>query len=81
MAEVNKAPRAAHIKSFKYPSEEECLVRRLGSAVLSVWPALPTEIREKILAEAATVWDREYSVAQLPQKLEAFIKRHPSRLA
>jgi hypothetical protein len=82
MAEpLKKTAKIGESKIFKYPSEEECLVRRLGSAVLSVWPALPAEIREKILAEATTVWDREYNVAQLPQKLDAFIKRHPSRLA
>ena len=81
MAEAAKTAKVGQIKVFKYPSEEECLVRRLGSAVLSVWPALPPEIREKILAEATTVWDREYNVAQLPQKLELFVKRHPSRMA
>jgi hypothetical protein len=68
-------------KAFKYPSEEECYVRRLGSAVMSVWPALPDDIKQKILAEAAIAWDREYNIAKLPQKLEAFVKRHPARLA
>ena len=81
MAELAKTTKIGQTKVFKYPSEDECLVRRLGSAVLSVWPALPSEIREKILAEATIVWDREYNVAQLPQKLETFVKRHPSRLA
>ena len=81
MAEPAKIAKIGQIKVFKYPSEDECLVRRLGSAVLTVWPILPAEIREKILAEATTVWDREYNVAQLPQKLETFVKRHPSRLA
>ncbi len=68
-------------KVFKYPSEEECYVRRLGSAVMSVWAGLPDEIKQKILSEAAIVWDREYNIAQLPQKLETFVKRHPQRLA
>jgi hypothetical protein len=68
-------------KVFKYPSEEECYVRRLGSAVMSVWPALPDDVKTKILAEAATVWDREYNVSQLPAKLETFLKRYPQRLA
>ena len=56
------------------------MVRRFSAAVLSVWRDLPPEMREAILAEAAVVWDREYGIKQLPQKLEAFIKRHPSRL-
>ena len=68
-------------RQFKYPAEDECLVRRLGSAVLSVWSELPPEAQQAILAEANIVWDREFRVEKLPQKLEAFIKRHPSRLA
>ncbi len=76
---AKKIAKFEQAKVFKYPSEAECLVRRLGSAVLSVWPSLPQDIREKILAEAATVWDREYNVAQLPQKLDTFIKRHAAR--
>ena len=68
-------------KVFKYPSEDECLVRRLGSGVLAAWPALPPEVRETILAEAALAWDREYNVAQLPQKMQALIQRYPAKLA
>jgi len=68
-------------KVFKYPSEDECLVRRLGSAVLAAWPMLPPEVREKILTEAAIAWDREYNVAQLPQKMQALIQRYPVKLA
>jgi hypothetical protein len=68
-------------KVFKYPSEDECFVRRLGSGVLAVWPDLPPEIRERILAEAAHAWDREYNVAQLPQKLAAMTQRYQGRLA
>ncbi|HEY2071033.1 MAG TPA: hypothetical protein VGG48_15865 [Rhizomicrobium sp.] len=67
-------------KQFKYPSEEECFVRRLGAGVLAAWPALPPELREKILTEATQAWDREYNVSQLPQKLDAFIKKHPARV-
>ena len=68
-------------RAFKYPSEDECLVRRFGSAVLAVWGALPPDAQAAVLAEAAIVWDREYGVPKLAQKLEAFIKRHPGRMA
>ena len=44
-------------------------------------PALPDDLRAKILAEALTVWDREYNIPQLAQKLEAFVKRYPGRLS
>ncbi len=68
-------------KSFKYPSEDEVFIRRLGSATLANWSALPEELRAKILAEAITVWDREYNIPQLAQKLELFVKRYPGRLS
>ncbi len=65
-------------KQFKYPSEDECLVRRLGSGVMAAWSHLPPEAREKILAEAKLAWDREYQVSHLPDKLNAIIKRRNS---
>lgn len=60
---------------FKYPSEDETYIRRLGSAALVHWSEIPAELRDKILAEASRVWDREYHIPQLLRKLEAFIKR------
>lgn len=62
-------------RQFKYPSEEETFMRRLGSAALTLWPSLPAEVQAKLLAEACLVWDREYNVPGLPAKLEAFVKR------
>jgi len=86
MADPVKTPpktpaKAGERKSFKYPSEDEVYIRRLGSAMLANWSALPDELRAKILAEAITVWDREYNIPQLAQKLEAFVKRYPARLS
>jgi hypothetical protein len=84
MAEPAKVPpvtvRMAPKKTFKYPSEDETYVRRLGSAVLTLWGSLPPELQQKLLGEANLVWDREYNVGKLAQKLEAFVKRHPARL-
>jgi hypothetical protein len=77
VATVRTAPK----KVFKYPSEDECLVRRLGAGVLSVWVSLDADVQQRILAEATHAWDREYNVSKLPQKLDAFVKRHPGRLA
>jgi hypothetical protein len=62
-------------KQFKYPAEDECLVRRLGSGVIAAWPHLPPEVREKILAEARMAWDREHFVSKLGDKLLAIIRR------
>lgn len=60
---------------FKYPAEEECLVRRLGSGVIAVWNQLPEEARDRILQEARLAWDREYHVSRLPERLEGIIRR------
>jgi hypothetical protein len=79
MADAAKpAPKFAKFgeaKIHKYPSEDETFVRRIGSAVLTLWPSLPPEMQEKILAEANQVWDREYNVPGLHAKLEAYVKR------
>lgn len=63
----------------KYPSEDECYVRRFGSALLLHWDELPEDVRGKILADAALVWDREYGIPHIARKLDAFIKRHLAR--
>ena len=60
---------------FRYPAEDECLVRRLGSGVIAAWPHLPPDVREKILHEAKIAWDREHFVSKLPAKLDAIIRR------
>jgi hypothetical protein len=68
----------AEPKIFKYPAEDECLVRRLGSAVIASWAGLPDDVRTKLLAEARIAWDREFHVSHLPDKLEAILKRRVS---
>lgn len=65
-------------KQFKYPAEDECLVRRLGAGVMAVWPHLPPEARDKILEAAKLAWDREFGVTNLPDKLAAIIRRRQS---
>ncbi|OJT95311.1 MAG: hypothetical protein BGN82_09000 [Alphaproteobacteria bacterium 65-7] len=60
---------------FKYPAEEECLVRRLGSGVIAAWPHIPREVQEMIFAEAKMAWDREFHVSKLPDRLAAIIRR------
>lgn len=64
---------------FKYPSEDEPFIRRLGAALLLHWSELPEELRLKLITEAAQVWDREFHIPQIARKLDAFVKRHQSR--
>jgi hypothetical protein len=63
----------AHV--FKYPAEEECLVRRLGSGVIAAWNQLPEETKDRVLQEARLAWDREFHVTRLPERLEAIVRR------
>jgi hypothetical protein len=60
---------------WKYPSEDETYIRRLGSATLALWVGFPPELQAKLLAEAGQVWDREYNVPNLPAKLQTFVRR------
>ena len=60
---------------FKYPAEDECLIRRLGSAVIASWGTLPEPVRDRLMSEARGAWDREYHVSHLNDKLEAVVRR------
>jgi hypothetical protein len=63
---------------FKYPSEDECLVRRLGAAVIAAWAGLPENVRDKLMAEARAAWDREYYVSHLNDRLDQVVRRRRS---
>jgi hypothetical protein len=67
--------------AFKYPSEDEPYIRRLGSALLHHWSEVPEELRQILMAEACTVWDREFNIPQIARKLDLFIKRHQTQTA
>ena len=60
---------------FRYPAEDECLVRRLGSAVVVSWSKFPSEVQDLILAEAKAAWDREFHVARLNERMTAVLRR------
>jgi hypothetical protein len=62
-------------KKLKYPAEDECLVRRLGSAVIVSWSRLPSEAQELIIAEAKAAWDREFHVPRLNDRLAEILRR------
>jgi hypothetical protein len=63
-------------KKLKYPSEDECLVRRLGSAVIVSWSRLPAEAQDILIAEARAAWDREFHVPRLAERLAAILQRN-----
>jgi hypothetical protein len=66
---------AAQERVFKYPAEDECLVRRLGSGVIAAWAVLPQDARDRILQEARAAWDREFHVSKLGDRLDSIIRR------
>ena len=55
------------------------LVRRLGVGMMRIWPELPPDLKQKVLTEAHTAWDREFHVSHLDDKLEAILKRFGAR--
>lgn len=61
---------------FRYPSEDDYLVRRLGSGVLAAWALFPPDLPERVVAEAVRAWDRECHVPKIRQKLEMFVRGH-----
>jgi hypothetical protein len=65
----------------KYPSEDECYIRRFGSALLLHWSELSEDLRNKILADAACAWDREMDIPHIARKLDIFIRRYLTRIS
>lgn len=62
-------------KFLRYDADEAHIVRRLGSAVVSLWNELPEQEREKIAQRALSVFD-EYQTVQLDQQIRHFIREH-----
>jgi hypothetical protein len=64
-------------RAIDYESDEEHILRRLGGAVVLLWPDLPSDVQETILAQAPLIRDR-VRMAQLHQEIVRFISRHTS---
>ena len=56
--------------AFKYPAEEECLVRRLGSGVIAAWTSCRKNRREPILARRASPGTANYNIPRLNDRLD-----------
>ena len=52
-------PPQAVAKTVKYRAEQEHILRRLGGALVLQWDALPDELQDLIVDQAAMVDDRE----------------------
>lgn len=60
-------------KTVKYNDKQEHLVRRLGSALVLQWDALPDALQDLIIDQAATVDDRD-EAAHESGDIENFIR-------
>ena len=58
-------------KTVKYGPAQEHLLRRLGGALVLQWDALPDELQDLIIDQAAAVEDRD---AAETSEIESFIR-------
>lgn len=57
-AAAARAP-AAESKTVRYRAEQEHVLRRLGQALVVQWDALPDDLQDLLIDQAALVEDRE----------------------
>lgn len=60
-------------KTLKYRENQEHLLRRLGSALVLQWDALPDDLQDLIIDQAAAVEDRDETASD-SSAIEAFIR-------
>jgi hypothetical protein len=66
-------PPAVALKTVKYNDAQEHLLRRLGNALVLQWDALPDELQDLIVDQAAVVDDRD-PAAHNATDIESFIR-------
>jgi hypothetical protein len=67
-----RAPQAES-KTVKYRPEQEHLLRRLGEALVVQWDALPDDLQDLLIDQAALVDDRE-DAPHATADIESFIR-------
>jgi hypothetical protein len=71
------APPMPIARTLKYGESTEHLVRRLGSALVLQWDALPDNLQDLIIDQAAIVEDRS-EAGHTPGDIEAFLRKAKS---
>ena len=66
-------------KFLSYTDEEAYIVRRLGTAFVSLWPDIPEEVREQVVRKSLNVVD-SYQAADLEEQIRKFIAEHAGEL-
>ena len=79
MSETFRSKRAAdrppqvELQTLKYRPEQEHLLRRLGEALVVQWDALPDDLQDLLIDQAAAVEDRE-DAPHATVDIESFIR-------
>lgn len=60
-------------KTLRYSAASEHLLRRLGSALVLQWDALPDDLQDLLIDQAAGVEDRD-EAPHTPEHLERFVR-------
>ncbi len=66
-------PPQVALKTLKYREDQEHLLRRLASALVLQWDALPDDLQDLIIDQAAAVEDRDEAASD-SSAIEAFIR-------
>ena len=72
-ATAARAPQA-EAKTVRYRPEQEHVLRRLGEALVVQWDALPDELQDLLIDQAAIVEDREAEAPHATADIEGFIR-------
>ena len=71
--EMAPRPPAPISKTLKYTEAQEHLLRRLGSALVMQWDALPDDLQDLVIDQAARVEDRD-EAPHASEDIEQFIR-------
>ena len=68
-----RAPQAES-KTVRYRPEQEHVLRRLGEALVVQWDALPDDLQDLLIDQAALVEDRDEDAPHATTDIESFIR-------
>lgn len=74
MNNVAPRPPQAMALTLKYKDADEHLLRRLGQALVLHWDALPDDLQDVLIDQAAAVLDRD-EAPHTTSQLETFIRK------
>jgi len=64
-----------------FAADEEHLARRMATALLLQWNAVPIDLRQRIVDQAGLVEDAGVETVQLREQLDAFVRKFAAAVA